>query len=132
MLFFLGYVYIVDNLRGYTFVGFEYQVQYIKTLAPNICPRIIPRELLPHLLAKELIKEQDKEEIQREELNFGSISASIMILDRIVRKQTYWYRLFVEALRDAGMDDIAGDLDIPELMVDKRCKVMRGKQYNAI
>lgn len=120
---FPGYTYIVDNIRGYRFINHSYQKQYLNTLIPNIGKMITPCELLPHLLAKDLIGSNDQENIQREHTNHGNFAANVMLLDRITRKHRNWYILFIEALNEANMEEVAANLQIPELLENKREKV---------
>ncbi|XP_053389840.1 uncharacterized protein LOC128552798 [Mercenaria mercenaria] len=118
-----GYTYIVDNIRGYNFISHRYQKEYIKSLTEKLGKMIKICELLPHLFAKDLISDTDKENIQQEDKNNGNIVAVYLLLDRIHRKHRNWYILFIEALKDAHMDDAAADLQIPELLKSKRIKV---------
>ncbi|XP_053400363.1 uncharacterized protein LOC123558007 isoform X1 [Mercenaria mercenaria] len=117
-----GYTYIVDNIRGYKFISHEYQEEYIRKIKPKLCKMINTRELLLHLLAKNVISDSDNENIQRENANHGNIAAAMMLLDRIHKKHRNWYKLFIEALQEANMDDVAICLQIPDLLETNRTK----------
>ncbi|XP_053392017.1 uncharacterized protein LOC128554729, partial [Mercenaria mercenaria] len=117
-----GYTYIVDNIRGYKFISHEYQKEYIRKFKPQLRKMINPCELLSHLLAKDVISDSDSENIQQEYANRGNIAAATLLLDRIHRKNRNWYILFIEALQEANMDDVAVCLQIPELLETNRTK----------
>ncbi|XP_060595637.1 uncharacterized protein LOC132749761 [Ruditapes philippinarum] len=117
-----GYSYIVDNIRGYKFINHDYQKQYIKNITPKIGYMITVCEILPLVSAKEVISESDKENIKREDVNHGNFAAAVLLLNRIHRKHRNWYLLFIEALNEAGMNDVVKCLEIPELLESKRTK----------
>ncbi|XP_060595646.1 uncharacterized protein LOC132749769 [Ruditapes philippinarum] len=117
-----GYSYIVDNIRGYKFINHFYQREYIKNITPKIGSMITVCEIISFVYAKKLISESDKEHIQKEDANRGNFAAAVLLLDRIHRKHRNWYLLFIEALNEAGMDEVAKCLEIPALLESKRTK----------
>ncbi|XP_060551340.1 uncharacterized protein LOC132712918, partial [Ruditapes philippinarum] len=117
-----GYSYIVDNIRGYKFINHFYQREYIKSITPKIGYMIKVCEIIFFVYAKNLISESDKENIQREDANRGNFAAAVLLLDRIHRKHRNWYLLFIEALNEAGMDEVVKCLEIPALLESKRTK----------
>jgi hypothetical protein len=79
-------------------------------------------EILPFVFAKNLISENDKQNIQRDDANRGNFAAAVTLLDRIHRKHRNWYLLFIEALKEARVDDVVKCLEIPALLECKRTK----------
>lgn len=89
-------------------------VKVVELFTPEIIVRLNPAELMPHLLSKGVFKQIDFEEIRAEEKNHGKMRASCVLLMYLPRRIVDWFRSFLEALIECGLDDIAEMLD-PDL-----------------
>ncbi|XP_060595640.1 uncharacterized protein LOC132749762 [Ruditapes philippinarum] len=114
------YTYIVDNIQGYKVISHEYQREYVEKLIPKIGKMISPCKVLPNLLRKGLIARCDMEEIENKSVNCSSYAGASVLLKRLLENETHhnWYVLFIEALQEAGMNEVAMDLQIPALLPD--------------
>jgi hypothetical protein len=115
---FAGYTYIVDNIQGYKIISPEYQREYVRKLIPKIGKMITPCKVLPHLRRKGLVARCDMEEIEKISAICSNYAGAKHLLENLLENQTHhnWYVLFIEALQEAGMNEVAMDLEIPALL----------------
>ena len=115
-LFQLGYNYVVQNLVSEVTVDHTYQRRYLKIMQPQLRHLFVPSELLSKLYSRDVIKTEDKERVARLENNEGPIAAADLLLEILPTKDIFWYKAFIEVLREVGQMDAADILDIPELL----------------
>lgn len=87
---------------------------------------------MPFLMAHDLISDTDKENILCECNNRGDYAGAMLLLDRIPRKHKDWYIVFIQALEEAGLEDVATSLKIENLMDNGRTKGIRCLFYHYI
>ncbi|XP_033757099.1 probable ATP-dependent RNA helicase DDX58 isoform X2 [Pecten maximus] len=76
---------------------------------------INPLEILPSLIQKGVLGQEDKENITAENRNNGALAASAVLLDRIQRKKSDWYSLFLQTLAENRFGHLAEKID-PDFM----------------
>ncbi|KAL4220903.1 ATP-dependent RNA helicase ddx58 [Mactra antiquata] len=78
-----------------------------------------PIDIMIHLTETDLINSEDKEEILACHQTQGSIAATMLMLDRIQRRQapSVWYTEFLKVLFKRGYSDIVKEME-PEFVVD--------------
>lgn len=67
---------------------------------------ITPSEITAELLSREVITSVDMEEIHQIERNAGPIAAADLLLDRIPRKNPFWFIHFLQALGNIDRNDL--------------------------
>ena len=125
-----GYKYIVDTLRGEEKIDHTYQTQYLKIITPVLRQLIVPYEILPALWACDVISSEDKEEVVQTERNFGSLAATDKLLDMVPRRHPFWYSHLVDALTNAGRNEAADMLAIPEILDSGQLDIMPNCSFN--
>lgn len=87
-----------------------YEKELLDKRLKDFMTEIIPVELLPHLPC---LTSFDKEEIQAVQLNHGPVRASMVLIDRLKRRQD-GFQQFIQALSKCGGQHVA-------LMLDPYC-----------
>ena len=107
---------MVQNLVSDVTVDHTDQRRFLKIVQPQLRQVLVPSELLPELYSRDVIKTEDKERVARLENNEGAIAAADLLLEILPTKHIFWYKAFIEALRNVNQTDAADILDIPELL----------------
>ena len=115
----------MNILRGDTEVDHSIQREILQKLSARIVGELEPGDLIEHLYVKDVISVYDKEEIGCELKNRGPSAASLMLLDRIPRRNQNWYRDFLDVLRACKCDHVADELEMPntDLHLTGKCKI---------
>lgn len=112
----------------------KYQREYLKIITPYIRTDICPVDLAEVLWTSEVISLEDREEIQQEHKNHGSLAATDKLLDRVPRKDKYWYSRLIDALKETKLESVAKMLEIPEILnlSGKFCYHIFEKKYQRL
>lgn len=103
----------MNILRGDTEVDHSIQREILQKLSAKLAGELEPGDLIDHLYAKDVISVADKEEICCELKNRGPSAASLMLLDRVPRRNQNWYREFLDVLRACKFDHVVDELEMP-------------------
>jgi hypothetical protein len=101
-------------LRGETEEDQTITRKLLKLFTPRLIDRIDPIQFIDRLFEKEVINEDDMQQVQCEQNRRGATAASFMLLDKVPRRATNWFDVFIDVLKECGIDDVAKDLDIRE------------------
>ncbi|OWF42874.1 ATP-dependent RNA helicase DDX58 [Mizuhopecten yessoensis] len=74
-----------------------------------------PLDILPSLIQKGVLSREDDENIEAEHRNHGMLAASALLLDRIYRKKSNWYDMFLQSLAENDFGHLAEKID-PDFM----------------
>ncbi|KAI0210198.1 hypothetical protein LSAT2_005071 [Lamellibrachia satsuma] len=73
--------------------------------------KIKPSELIPYLVSTECLSDVDEEEIRLRERNEGATIAADLLLERIHRRNEYYFLHFMEALRQNGYQRVVDEIE---------------------
>ncbi|XP_045162911.2 uncharacterized protein LOC123527491 [Mercenaria mercenaria] len=120
------YPYLVSLLKFYDQDQDQcyHQKKILQIFAPYLELQLEPCDLIMHLNASHLINMRDMEEIMACQRNQGSVAATILLLDRIQRRQapSRWYTDFLKILYQKGFKDIVREME-PEFTLD--CEILK-------
>ena len=109
----LDYQFVAKALSGEEIDEqvFEQQSTLLELFAEELIKTLKPLEILPHLSTRGLINEMDTQEISAEARNQGDIAAMIVLIDRIGKKKSTWYREFLDVLCETEYQHLARLID---------------------
>ncbi|XP_061175548.1 antiviral innate immune response receptor RIG-I-like isoform X1 [Saccostrea echinata] len=108
-----GYKYVAKALRGQRVKSDAYK-KFTKILQQHkmdLVQNIDPSQIWVKLESLFIIEVTDREEIEAEMRNKGPMSAMLVLLDRIWRRDDNWYHVFLEALCEKGYKYIVEEID---------------------
>ncbi|XP_060069514.1 ATP-dependent RNA helicase DHX58-like [Ylistrum balloti] len=110
------YEYLLNLLEGTTDVQeIDRNMNLINRFRPILKEKMNPIAILPSLVHKDVLIVGDRENIESESKNQGLQAASEMLLDRIHRRKTDWYKLFLETLVENECEHLVQEID-PDFM----------------
>lgn len=109
-----GYPKVVQMLNGEHIPCDANCQKIVELFADKIVDRLYPTRLLHHLLKRGTINSEDVEELRAEETNHSRLRACWRLLFYLPMRVKDWFHNFIEALIDAGYEDISELLD-PDL-----------------